>query len=64
VETAGNWRKSSYSGADGGECVEVATTADVVMVRDTKNRNSGILEVPASAWRAFVATAKQAPRDN
>jgi Domain of unknown function (DUF397) len=58
VETAGNWRKSSYSGADGGECVEVATATGVVMVRDTKNRNFGMLVVPASAWRAFVATAK------
>ena len=58
METAGNWRKSSYSGADGGECVEVATAAGVVMVRDTKNRNNGTLMVPASAWRAFVATAK------
>ena len=26
METAGNWRKSSYSGANGGECVEVAST--------------------------------------
>jgi uncharacterized protein DUF397 len=25
------------------------------MVRDTKNRNSGMLVVPASAWRDFVA---------
>jgi len=58
VETAGNWRKSSYSGADGGECIEVATTADVVIVRDTKNRNGGMLMVPASVWRAFVSTVK------
>lgn len=58
METAGNWRKSSYSGADGGECVEVATAAGVVMVRDTKNRNSGMLMVPASVWHAFVATVK------
>jgi hypothetical protein len=29
-----------------------------VMVRDTKNRNSGMLAVPASEWRAFVATVK------
>jgi hypothetical protein len=38
VETAGNWRTSGYSGANGGECVEVATTAGAVMVRDTKDQ--------------------------
>jgi hypothetical protein len=58
VETAGNWRKSSYSGADGGECVEVAGTTGTVMVRDTQDRNGHALRVPASAWRAFVVTVK------
>jgi hypothetical protein len=58
VETAGNWRTSSYSGANGGECVEVAATASVVMVRDTKDRSSGTLSVPASAWQAFVSAVK------
>lgn len=58
METAGNWRKSSYSGADGGECVEVASATGVVMVRDTKDRDSGTLTMPASAWRAFAATVK------
>jgi hypothetical protein len=58
METAGNWRTATYSGANGGECVEVASAADAVMVRDTKNRESGILSVPASAWRAFIADMK------
>jgi hypothetical protein len=58
METAGNWRTASYSGANGGECVEVASAADVVIVRDTKNRSGGTLSVPASAWRAFVAAMK------
>jgi len=58
VETAGNWRKSSYSGADGGECVEVAAAGGIIMVRDTKDRNSGALMMPASVWRAFVSTVK------
>ena len=40
VEKTGNWRKSSYSGADGGECVEVASTSGTVMVRDTKDRKA------------------------
>jgi hypothetical protein len=58
VETAGNWRTASYSGANGGECVEVASAADAVIVRDTKNRNGETLSVPASAWRAFIAAMK------
>jgi hypothetical protein len=58
MQTAVSWRKSSYSGANGGECVEVATTADAVMVRDTKDRNGDVLSVPASAWRAFVSAVK------
>jgi hypothetical protein len=58
MQTAGNWRKSSYSGADGGECVEVAGTAGTVMVRDTKDSNGDALHVPAGAWRAFLVTMK------
>ncbi len=58
METADSWRKSSYSGANGGECVEVATTADTVLVRDSKNRTGNVLSVPASAWRAFVSAVK------
>jgi len=58
METADSWRKSSYSGANGGECVEVATTAGTVMVRDTRDRNGNVLSVPASAWRAFVSALR------
>ena len=58
METAASWRKSSYSGANGGECVEVATTADAVMVRDTKDRSGNVLSVPVSAWRAFVSAVR------
>ena len=58
MEKTGNWRKSSYSGADGGECVEVASAPDAVMVRDTKDRDGSALSVPASAWRVFLATIR------
>jgi hypothetical protein len=58
METAGNWRTASYSGANGGECVEVACTDEAVMVRDTKNRAGATLSVPASAWQAFIAAMK------
>ena len=58
METVSSWRKSSYSGANGGECVEVAATAGTVMVRDTKDRNGNVLSVPPSAWRAFVSALR------
>jgi len=50
-----SWCKSSYSGDNGGECVEVAT-AGVVLVRDTTDRSGPVLAFTADAWRAFTAT--------
>ena len=52
------WRKSSYSGGSGGDCVEVAGTASTVMVRDTKNRDARTLAFPPGAWEAFTASLK------
>ena len=54
-----NWRKSSYSGDNGGECIEVAT-AGTVLVRDTTDRDGTTLSVPADAWQEFTATLGQA----
>ena len=58
METAGNWRTASYSGANGGECVEVASAESAVIVRDTKNRDGDTVSVPASAWRAFLSAVR------
>jgi len=52
------WRKSSYSGGSGGNCVEVAGAASAVMVRDTRDRDSGTLAFTADAWEAFTASLK------
>ena len=52
-----NWRKSSYSGSNGGECVEVATT-EAVLVRDTADPNGPMLTFTADAWRAFTAAIR------
>ena len=38
------WRKSTYSSANGGDCVEVAST--VWSRRDTADRNGATLSVP------------------
>jgi hypothetical protein len=49
------WRKSSYSGGNGGGCVETGVAdAGRVLVRDTTNRDGGTLSIPAEAWRAFM----------
>ncbi|WP_405724224.1 DUF397 domain-containing protein [Streptomyces sp. NBC_01537] len=53
------WFTSSYSGNEGGECVEVAATpgtgAGIVHVRDSKDRTVPALAFGADAWDAFVA---------
>jgi hypothetical protein len=48
-----DWRKSSYSGANGGDCVEVAA-AEGVAVRDTTDREGVTLEFSADAWHQFT----------
>src|SRR5258708_7176855 len=48
-----DWRKSTYSGANGGQCVEVSS-GDGVMVRDTTDRDGQALTFSAGAWAAFV----------
>jgi hypothetical protein len=53
-----DWRKSSYSGGQGGSCVEVADAANVVMVRDTTDRNGRTLAFAADAWEAFTTSLK------
>ena len=47
------WRKSSFSGANGGACVEVAS-AEGVAVRDTTDREGATLEFSAAAWKQFT----------
>jgi len=50
------WRKSSYSGGNGGNCIEVGTNAgtDCVLVRDTKNRPGPVLRFTPAAWKRFA----------
>lgn len=54
-----NWRKSTYSDANGGQCVEAAGAPGAILVRDTKDSGRGpVLNVAPAAWRAFTATLK------
>ncbi len=52
------WTKSSYSGPNGGDCVEVAESSDLVKLRDTRNREAGFLSVSVSEWSVFLAGVK------
>lgn len=53
-----DWRKSSYSGNQGGDCVEFAETGHQVHVRDTRNRPLGHLSFPAGDWHSFIVSVK------
>jgi hypothetical protein len=57
VHTDGlDWRKSSFSGDNGGSCVEVAFLPDGgVALRDTKDRGLAPHHHTAAAWDSFVA---------
>ncbi|WP_406431402.1 DUF397 domain-containing protein [Streptomyces sp. NBC_01589] len=51
------WFKSSYSGAEGGDCVEVANATGVVHIRDSKFPAGPVLTVSPHAWAGFVELA-------
>jgi hypothetical protein len=51
------WRKSSYSGNGGQNCVEVAGN-NAVLIRDTKDPNGVTLSVSPNAWAGFTASLK------
>lgn len=51
------WFKSSYSGAEGGQCVEVAASRGAVHVRDSKAVTGPELAVNHTAWATFTGFA-------
>ncbi len=52
------WQKSTYSGSNGGQCVEVARNVPgLVAVRDSKDTGGPVLVVTPAQWRAFLAGA-------
>jgi Domain of unknown function (DUF397) len=54
-----DWRKSSFSSSNGGQCVEVARNLpDVVAVRDSKDQDGPALVFTAGEWRSFAAGLK------
>ncbi|GAB3848515.1 hypothetical protein GCM10029963_31500 [Micromonospora andamanensis] len=55
--TGARWRKSTRSGGNGGECVEVADNLPgVVAVRDSKDPHGPALTFTPTAWTTFITT--------
>jgi hypothetical protein len=54
------WFKSSYSGANTTECVEVAALdAGMSGVRDSKDPAGSVLVFRPAAWAAFIAAVQR-----
>ncbi|MFF9685367.1 DUF397 domain-containing protein [Streptomyces sp. NPDC014623] len=58
ASTLGGWHKSSYSGGDQGECLEVARGYDAVPVRDSKAAHGPAVIASAASWSAFVSAVR------
>ena len=55
MSTDERWIKSSYSGGQGGDCVEVAARpAEHVVVRDSKDQVGPRLQFTREAWCLFT----------
>ena len=49
------WQKSSYSGSNGGQCVEVARNLPgIVAVRDSKHPDGPSLAFTPGEWQVFI----------
>ncbi|MEU1396977.1 DUF397 domain-containing protein [Micromonospora zamorensis] len=54
-----SWRKSTRSGGNGGECVEVADNLPgIVAVRDSKDQRGPAFTFTPTAWSAFLRTTR------
>ena len=56
--TGAAWRTSSYSGSNGGTCVEVGTAGPAVAVRDSRDPDGPLLAFPAGTWTEFAERVK------
>jgi hypothetical protein len=54
------WRKSTRSSETGGNCVEVAAMAGLIIVRDSKSPAEPAFVLKPSAWSAFLDLIKNA----
>jgi Domain of unknown function (DUF397) len=57
MQTLNPWRKSSYSGNGGQDCVDVAGDG-AILIRDTADQGGVTLSVSPGAWVTFAASLK------
>ena len=57
------WIKSTHSGPDSDNCVEVAFVGEAIAVRDSKNPAGPALIFTPAEWDAFVGGAKDGEFD-
>ena len=56
------WRKSTYSGNGGQDCVEAASDSGAVLVRDTTDRAHGpVLRFTPRAFADFTTRLRRTP---
>ncbi|WP_067636291.1 DUF397 domain-containing protein [Actinomadura latina] len=55
------WRKSSYSGGNEGNCVEIADLNDRVGIRDSKNPTAPHLTVTRQGFAALLTHLTSQP---
>jgi hypothetical protein len=59
AEVSPGWRKSSYSGNGGAQCVEAGHTPGAILVRDASQQGRGpVLRVPPAAWCRLTAAIR------
>ncbi|MDB1086293.1 DUF397 domain-containing protein [Streptomyces sp. ACA25] len=62
-----SWVKSTYSGGEGGQCIEWApgdaAAHGVVAVRDSKIPQGASLRVSPAGWAGFVTAVKRGDLD-
>jgi Domain of unknown function (DUF397) len=61
--TKAQWQKSTRSGPNSDNCVEVAFVDGAIAVRDSKRVDGPILLFTAAEWDAFVGGAKDGEFD-
>ena len=52
------WRVATYTGGNGGDCVEVGDGDHAILVRDSKDRFGGTLTFTAATWQSFANSLK------
>ncbi|MEO3785267.1 DUF397 domain-containing protein [Actinocorallia sp. B10E7] len=58
-----HWRKSTYSGTTGGDCVELADLAPVIAVRDSKNPDAPHLAFGRAAFGKVLKEIRSGRHD-